>query len=151
MLKASDPKTRFLCDEIYNVPQYFISDPMFEISPPHAHPLSFIYPSIIQDCIPLFGLLSLSPTRSTQNTFLSSVLFLSASYSSHLSSSFLPLSVFWTFLLVFSVSLHPASPPSFPPLPPVMNESVCWVQFIFTEQGNAHCQSLLPSTSLFLH
>lgn len=62
-----------------------------------------------------FSLLSLSPTHFTQNTFLSFILFPSASYSSHLSSSSLPLSVFWTFLLVLSVSLHPASPPSFPP------------------------------------
>lgn len=112
---------------------------------------SFIYPSIIQGTLFFFSLLSLSPTHFSQNTFLSFILSPSASYSSHLSSSSLCLSVFWTLLLVLSVSLHPASTPSFPPLSPVMNESVCWVQFIFTEQGSAHCQSLLPSTSLFLH
>ncbi len=86
-------------------------------------------------------------------SFLSSSFHL-ASFSSHLSpssSSSLPLSVFWTFLLVLSISLHSASPLPFPPLSPVMNESVCWVQFIFTEQGSAHCQSLSPSTSLSLH
>lgn len=125
--------------------------PCLRFSPPDAHPLSFIYPSIIQDSLPLFSLLSFSPTHFTQNTFLSFILFPSASYSSHLSSSSLPLSVFWTFLLVLSISLHPASTPPFPPLSPVMNESVCWVQFIFTEQGSAHCQSLSPSTSLSLH
>lgn len=60
---------------------------MLEVTPPHAHPLSFIYPSIIQDSLPLFSLLSFSPTHFTQNTFLSFILFPSASYSSHLSSS----------------------------------------------------------------
>lgn len=51
------------------------------------------------------------------------------------------LSIFWTFLLVPSVSLLPS-----PPLSPVMNESVGWVQFIFTEQG-----SNTLSVSLALH
>lgn len=86
---------------------------MLEVFRLHAHPLSFIYPSIIRDSLPPFSLLSLSPTPFSQNTFLSSILFPSASYSSHLSSSsfLLPhsLSVFWTFHLVLSVFLHPAS------------------------------------------
>lgn len=123
---------------------------MLEVSPPHAHPLSFIHPSIIQDSLPLFSVLSFSPTHFTQNTFLSFILFPSR-FLFLPPLFFLPLSVFWTFLLVLSISLHPASPPTFPPLSPVMNESVCWVQFIFTEQGSAHCQSLSPSTSLSLH
>lgn len=92
---------------------------MLEVPPPHAHPPSFIYPSIIL-LFPPFSQPSFSPTHFTQNTFLSFILFPSASYSSHLSSSSsssssLPPSVFWTFLLVLSVALHPASPPPFPP------------------------------------
>lgn len=86
------------------------------------------------------------PLISTRTlSFLSSFFHL-ASFSSHLSSSSLPLSVFRTFLLVLPISHHPL----FPPHSPVINESVCWVQFIFTEQGSARCQSLSPSTSLSL-
>lgn len=75
---------------------------MLEVSSPmHIHCLLSILQS--SRTLPLFNLLSFSPTRFTQNTFLSFILFPSASYSSHLSSSSsssLPLSVFWTFLLV---------------------------------------------------
>lgn len=50
---------------------------------------------------------SLSPTHFTQNAFLSFIFFFHlASSSSHLSSSSLPLSIFWTFLLVPSISLR---------------------------------------------
>lgn len=105
--------------------------------------LSFIHPSVTQNSLPFLSLLSRSPTHFTQNTFLSFIFpFHLASYSSH--CSFFPppsLSVFWTFLLVPSVSLLPS-----PPLSPVMNESVGWVQFIFTEQG-----SNALSVSLALH
>lgn len=48
---------------------------MLEVSPPRAHLLSFIYPSIMQDSLPLFSLLSFSPTHFTQNNFLSFILF----------------------------------------------------------------------------
>lgn len=78
---------------------------MLEVSPPHAHPLSFIYPSIILASLPLFSLLSLSPTHLTQNIFLSFILFPFASYSSHFSSSYsstLPLS-----LCLLDISLSP--------------------------------------------
>lgn len=115
--------------------------------------LSFNHPAALP---PFFSLLFFTPTRFTQNTFLSFIL-LPSRFLFLPPLFFLPLSVFWTFLLVLSISLHLASPPSsppslplFPPLSPVMNESVCWVQFIFTEQGSAHCQSLSPSTSLSL-
>lgn len=71
-----------------------------------------------------------------------------ASSSSHLSSSSLPASLH---LLDISLSpFHIPPPPLLPPLSLVMNESVCWVQFIFTEQGSAPCQSLSHSTSLSL-
>lgn len=96
---------------------------MLEVFPPHAHPLSFIYPSIIQDFPSLSSLLSFSPTRFAQNTFLSLILFPSASYSSHLSSSSsssLPHSLC---LLDISLSLFYFPPPClytpFPPLFPL--------------------------------
>lgn len=100
-----------------------IFHPMLEVSPPHAHPLSFIHPSIIQDSLPLFSVLSFSPTHFTQNTFLSFILFPSR-FLFLPPLFFLPLSVFWTFLLVLSISLHPASPPTFPPSFPC-DEWVC--------------------------
>lgn len=98
--------------------------PCLQDSPPYAHAPSFIYPSVIQNSPPLFSLLSFSPTHFTQNTFLSFIFFHLASYSSHLSSPSLPLSVFWTFLLVHSISLHPTFPPPFPPSFPC-DEWVC--------------------------
>lgn len=109
-----------------------------------CHPLSILQSS--RTLFPFSACYRFLPLISPRTLSSLSSFFHLASYSSHLSSSSLPLSVFWTFLLVLSVSLHP--PPPHPPLSPVMNESVCWVQFIFTEQGSAHCQSLSPSTSL---
>lgn len=80
---------------------------MLEVSPLHAYPPSFIYPSITLDSRPLFQSHSFHPERfpffhpfSICFPFLPLLLFLPPS-----------LSVFWTFLLVLSVCLHPASPP----------------------------------------
>lgn len=91
---------------------------------------------------------SLSPTHFTQNAFLSFIFFFPPSFLflPPLSSSSLPPS-----LHLLDVSLRPfhiPPPPLLPPLSPVMNGSVCRVQFIFTEQGSARCQSASPSTSL---
>lgn len=112
-----------------------------QASPPCAHAPSFISPSLIRKLSPpyrppIFPLPLISPRTLS---FLSSF-FHPASYSSHLASSRLPLS-FWTFSLGPSLNIPPPPPP--PHTPPVMNESVCWLQFIFTEHGSAHCHSPL--------
>lgn len=91
---------------------------MLEVSLPRAHLQCFIYPSIIQDSLPLFSLLSFSPTPFTQNTFLSFILF---------PSRFLflpPLFFFPPSLCLLDISLSPfyipprclstPFPPSFP-------------------------------------
>lgn len=114
---------------------------MLEVPPPPCTSailyLSFNHPGLSLSP-PLLRLLSLSPTRFTQNTFLSFIFSPYASYSSHRSSSSsssLPVS-FWTFLLVLSVSLHLALA-THPPLPPLF--PLWWMSL------SAGCSSYLLS------
>lgn len=145
-MRGGLPSTRYkMSSDIHQPPS-----PRSRASPPRAHAPSFISPSLIRKLSsPVPAAYLSSPTRFTQNTFLSFIFFPSGFL-------FLPprlfpppssLRLFWTFSLRPSLNIPPPAAPSPPPplsLPPrVMNESVCWVQFIFTEQGSAHCQSPL--------
>lgn len=93
-----------------NVSSFF---PCSQVCPPYSHVPSFIYPSVIQNSLPLFSLLSLSPTHFTQNTFLSFIFF---------PSRFLflpPLFFLPPSLCLLDISLSPfcIPPPSTPPPP----------------------------------
>lgn len=84
--------------------------PCLQVSPPGAHALSFIYPSVIHHSLPWFGLLSFSPTHFTHNTFLSFISF---------PSRFLflpPLFILPPSLHLLDISLSPLyiSPPCLP-------------------------------------
>lgn len=108
---------------------------------PQIHPLSSIYPSILSSSPhlpPPIDPLPLSPFFFGYTVVTSLLPLLRSLLSSPPCSFPLPS------ILPLSVPLLPLS------LSPVMNESVYWVQFIFTEQGSAHCQSLSPSTFLSL-
>lgn len=116
-------------------------------SPPCAHAPSFISPSLIRNSLPRTGRQSFLSHSFHPQHFPFFHLFsmrLPIPPTSPLAASRLSPS-FWTFSLgpPLNIPPHPNTPPLPTHAPPVMNESVCWLQFIFTEQGSAHCQSPL--------
>lgn len=133
------PSTRYkMSSDIHQPPSW-----RSRASPPCAHAPSFISPSLIRNSLPHTSRLSFLSHSFHPQHFPFFHLFsmrLPIPPTSPLPACRLPPS-FWTFSLGPSLNIPPLPPPH--PSPPVMNESVCWLQFIFTEHGSAHCQSPL--------
>lgn len=100
---------------------------MLEDFPRHAHPLSSIHPLIIQDSPPFQPVICSHSFHPEHFPFFHPLSICFLFFPPLFFLLFLPasLSVFWTFLLVLSISIHPASPPPFPPPSFPCDEWVC--------------------------